>query len=340
MVNFHILKSAPLVALTLILSACASTPSGGDPSASQPDEPIQSESRPQSGEATPVTAEYLKQPLGIIVRDLAQQSGTGVVLMNGLEAVIIPEFRVDNTPPETALNQLADLTSLAAHQTPHYTFLYDQTYESLTTLRLDDVIPSTYANVNVDIAIGSDTPLFSALALIGHSTGLTLVADNAIADASCGELSLSNVPLIQAIEAILQSARIPRSNVSILASEEYIFMASPAHRMRRDLLDESDNTQSMLDEPCSLSLLVYTGNDGQMNSQLGASPLHAVLPELSLQLGMPVKATDDVRTLPVNPMVINNVPRSTALNLIVRQWMIPAFQYEVIDGTITIKRAD
>ena len=330
------LKFGTLLMLPLAIVACATTP---DSDESTP--PASTESIPASSESNVAfSGDYLRQPLGIIVRDLAQRSNSGMVLMNGLEAVIVPEFSVDDENASQAFRRLSDQTNLAMQSTTHYDFAYDRTYEALTTLSLDDVIPAEYANVRVDLAIGSDTPVFSALALIGHSTGLTLVADNAIGAAACGEMRLTNIPLTQALEALLQSARIPRANVRVLASDDYIFLASPAHRMRRELLAGADDTRPILDESVSLSLLVYTGADGQVSSQLGASPLGTILPELSLQLGIPIEATDELRSLPVNPVVINNVPRSMALNLIVRQWMIPAFQYEVREGKVLLRRAD
>lgn len=322
------------VGLLGLLVSCASTP------ATDQAQKNLAAVKPLTQDEAKHTAEYLKQSLGLILRDLGTKTTDGLVLMNGLENVAIAQFQVTEQTTAQALSSLSRLTGVATHLTPYYTFVYDPTYETLVTLQIEQALPAIYRETLVDISIGADTPLFSALALLGHSTGLTLVADNAIGDAKCGELSLPNVPLPQALEALLQSARIPQTSVGLRVDDDYLFFYSAGHAFATNLLKEpiSPTDRRALKESCSISLLVYTTPDNQVSSQLGASRLHSVLPELSLQLGMPVRATEEILHLPVNPVVMNDVSRATALELMMQQWLVPAFRYQVQDGTILIFR--
>ncbi|MFP6583925.1 MAG: hypothetical protein VCD00_15405 [Candidatus Hydrogenedentota bacterium] len=332
-ISTTIIRIALVGVLGLLLS-CASTTMSNDVS-----ENI-SVAKALTQDETKHTAEYLKQSIGLILRDLGTKTTDGLVLMNGLENVTIAEFQITEQTTAQALSSLSELTGVSTHLTPYYTFVYDPTYETLVTLQIEQELPARYLETMVNISIGADTPLFSALALLGHSTGLTLVADNAIGDAQCGELSLPNVPLPQALEALLQSARIPQSSVGLRVHDDYLFFYSAGHAFATNLLKEpiSAADRRALDESCSISLLVYTTPDNQISSQLGASRLHSVLPELSLQLGMPVRATEEILHLPVNPVVMNDISRATALELLMQQWLVPAFQYQVQDGTVLIFR--
>ena len=329
------IKSIVALGLAGMLVSCASTPSVEKPQTDAAASAVVVEQSPEH------TADYSGQSLGLIVRDMGTHTGNGLVLMNGMENIKVSNFAPNNATTNGAVSLLSKETGIAAHLTPHYTFLYDPAYESLVTLQIEEALPRPYREQRVDVSFGADTPLFSAMALLGRSTGLTLVADNAIGDAKCGELSLLNVPLPQALEALLQSARIPQSSIRIRTTDEYVFVYSAGHGLSTNLVagEVKPRDDETLKENCSLSLLVYTTADNQVTSQLGASPLHRVLPELSLQLGMRVQATEEVQHLPVNPVVMNNVSRETALELLLHQWLVPDFRYEVRDGTILIRRA-
>ena len=52
---------------------------------------------------------------------------------------------------------------------------------------------------------------------------------------------------------------------------------------------------------------------------------------MSEQLGLTVTSDAGMRRLPVNPVVMRKVPIETVLELIIRQWLVPEFGYE-LDG--------
>jgi len=64
----------------------------------------------------------------------------------------------------------------------------------------------------------------------------------------------------------------------------------------------------------------------------------AVLDSLSQQLGILVVAEKGLEDLPVNPVVLNNVRVQTAMDLLIRQWLIPDFGYQVAGDRIVIRR--
>jgi hypothetical protein len=279
--------------------------------------------------------------LGLVFRDLSAQTDAGLVLMNGLENIPVKAFTVEEETLPEVLLKLGKLIGLLVHVTKHYSFMYDPAYEALVTLDLSDRIPDQYDEDLIFASFGSDTPLFTVLALMGHSTGRTLIADNAVADSLCGELNLKGVPLTQAIEAVLQSARVLESGVRIRATDQYVFLHAAEHRLRKNV-DSNEIPKKMrrlLQETCSISLLVYSETDGEIRSQLGASRLHKVLSELSLQLGLRVQAERALEHFPVNPMVMNNVTRETALKLFIHQWLVPGFEFTIENETVLIREA-
>lgn len=331
-----LLRFMSLFCVTCALASCATTPPMDVPESEAP-------SRVPEVLTTPPPLASLtveKRALGLLFRDLTEQTNAGLVLMNGLENINIEGLSMTDTPLPEILSEINRITGLSTHSTPHYTFMFDPAYESLVTMDFQGGIPGSYDDVRVFASFGSDTPLFSVFALLSRLTGKTLIADNAVADALCGEINLHDVPLPQAIEAVLQSARIPQSGVQLRATDDYIFVHSAVHTLRRAVASAaiSDADRKILAEPCSISLLVYTEADNKVRSQLGASKLYKVLPELSLQLGIPVRVDADLNHFPVNPMVMNDVTRDTALKLFIHQWLVPEFEYTVVDGTVLIRR--
>lgn len=331
---------ASYLCIAFALESCATT---GTPSSSQGGSTIDSAESSAESASPPPTAslDVNKRALGLVIRDLTGQTNAGLVLMNGLENIPINALSVENRPLPDILARLSQLTGLSTHVTAHYTFMFDPGYESLVTLSLQGEIPESYHDVPVFASFGADTPLFSVFAMLGMLTGKTLIADNAIGDALCGELNLHDVPLPQAIEAVLQSARIPQSSFHIRATDDYIFVYSRAHVLRKNVASPKIGSESreLLAEECSISLLFYTEADKKIRSQLGASKLYKVLSELSLQLGMPVRVDAKLDHFPVNPMVMNNVSREMALELFIHQWLVPDFEFTVVDGTVLIRPA-
>jgi len=332
--------------VALLLSACAtSTPDKQSPEVSPPADPSGAANSPYSqfNKNTPGTnnvavASKEKVPLGLVIRDLNTTGEMSLVLMNGIENVLTLKADWEGLSSEDTLDYLLKTHKLSRFNTKYYTFICPPDYEVLSTIDLSHLIPKKYAKIKVNIAFGADTPLFSALALIGHSTGLTLVADQVMGDSLCGELRLYDTPLPQALEALVQSARVQPRAIKVQGTQDYILLLSAAHSLRSKV-QSGDIPKAMarkLAENCSISLLFYTPSGSEANSPLGASKLHTVLSELSLQIGIPIKAEGKINHLPVNPMVLNNVSREMALELILHQWMLPIFTYEVQDGSIML----
>lgn len=326
------------ICFAFALLSCATTGTSSDSMPAFAADSTKSINTPATPPPT-ASLDVSRRALGLVFRDLTEQTNAGLVLMNGLENIPIERLNVNNDPLPVVLAELSKLTGLVTHETPYYTFMFDPTYESLVTLNIKRQIPEIYDDVWVFAAFGADTPLFSVFAMLSRLTGKTLIADNAIGDALCGELNLHDVPLPQAIEAALQSARIPQHNFRIRATDGYIFLHSSAHQLRRNVASSKipPESRKLLNEKCSISLLVYTEADNKIRSQLGASKLYKVLSELSLQLGMPVRADPLLDHFPVNPMVMNNVSRETALELLIHQWLVPEFEFTVVDGAVLIR---
>lgn len=327
-----------LCILMAMISGCATSPSTPEPSPVAP--PPSEESRNFNQNSTEETA-IEKVALGLLIREMNQQDSTNLVLMNGLENIPINITELEGLSSEKKLVTILQKYDLTQFKTKYYAFILAPQYEALNTLNLTKLIPKSYAKTKVNMGIGADTPLFSALALLSHTTGLSLVADQAMGDALCGELNLQETPVPKALEALLQSARIQPSALNISSNDKYILLHSAQHELRKKSSSGpfSPTLQKELNEECSISLLFYTPTKTQVNSPLGASKLHTVLPELSLQLGIPIKAEGKVRHLPVNPMVLNNVTRAEALDILTHQWMLPIFVYQEHDGGIVIRPA-
>ena len=331
-----------MIALSILLSACATTPSDPDPVVETT--PVMEDPTPfsQFNSTTPEDAVSKDNiALGLLIRAMNKDSHLSLVLMNGLENFRIPKTMLEGKSHQEQLDHILLTYSLTQFETEHYTFIAAPAYEVLSTLDIEHSLSAKYANTKVNVALGADTPLFSALAMISYSAGLTLVADQVIGDAPCGELMLNDTPLPQALEALLQSARIQPAAIKIRSTDDYILFHSTSHTLRTKVASGPMSTTmaSHLKENTSVSLMFYTPSGSHVTSPLGASKLHTVLSELSLQLGIQVKAEGKVNHLPVNPMVLNNVSRETALELVIHQWMLPIFAYEESDGSIVLKHA-
>ncbi len=327
--------------LVTLLSACATSPTPQAPAPVAPEPTAEARNFNQSSTAVPEEAKIEKISLGLILREMNQKDAASLVLMNGLENIQVNITELEGLSSEQKLSTILSKYTLTQFKTKYYTFILDPKYQALNTLNLDNLIPKPYTKAKVNMALGADTPLFSALALLSHSTGLTLVADQAMGDALCGELSFSETPLPKALEALLQSARVQPSALSITGNKDYVLLHSSQHELRTQSSRGtfSPSMQKELDEKCSIALLFYTPSENNIHSPLGASKLHTVLSELSIQLGIPIKAEGKVRYLPVNPMVLNNVTRRQALDILTHQWMLPIFVYEEHDGGIVIRPA-
>jgi hypothetical protein len=334
--------------LALIVAGCATTDSpdtGAAEAATEtaaPEEPGERATPATTPPTGKVTMTINNAPLGDLVRAAGIISGGGIVLMNGLEYRTVENLTFRQTPVREAARQLAEGAGLLVEETPAYTFLYAEGYESLLSLDPGAQLDPGFTAPEASVAFGSYTSLYNVFAALSRTLPATIVADNAVADAHCGELALPDVPIATALRAILQSARVPADGYVLKSTEEYVFIASPGNGNRDDTLLNGEmltpDQNVLLDAQVSVMLPEIDEVPEHMAMVTGAKTLVEMLPALSEQLGLPVHAAPELNDLPVNYTVINNVRRRTALNLLIWQWLHPGFGYELrADGSIYIR---
>lgn len=336
------------ILLIAIVSACSTVESPGaeqSPARQQESATPKSVGIPQTPAqpASPVDLEFDGGSLVSFIRQFAQTTDQNVVLMNGLEVVQLEPYTFEDTPPAEILERVAADANLILHQTPHYTFLLANGYEQLTALDLADELDPSFGNRKANVGFGADTPLYAALALLSYSMKTTIVADNIVAGANCGEVELSDVPLSVALQAIFQSARITQGAFRIQSGDSVTFFYAPQNKLRTGLLvnraDAGADALRLLEQRVTLSLPSAPDNPEHLRGYTGAVPLQQCVESLSKQLGVRIMTDADTAQLPVNPSVIVDVPLKTALALIIHQWPVPDFGYEVLPGGIRFVRA-
>lgn len=325
----------PLVYCAALGVACVCWTSGCATSASpQPAVEIRDEGR--------MSFEIEEEPVGIAIREFSERTTQGIVLMNGLELALAGPYSFDNRPAESIVRSIAGDLGYGVHRTEGYLFLYAPGYEALLEAPLENRLVDAARARRADLAFGANTPLYSAFGLLGRTLGHTIVGDNAIASAPCGEINLHDVPLETALSALLQSARIGAAAIRVESTPEYTFLTSVANVAPASLLlneDPDDEAQRrLLQRRTTVNLLFPRGNEAHIVGRMGASTLGEVLPSLSEQLGVPVTADPLMNGLPINPTAIANVTVETALMLVIRQWLVPEFGYEISDGAIHLRR--
>lgn len=277
--------------------------------------------------------------LGETIRH-AGAAGGSVVLMGGLEEEPLGEVSFNRAEPQAVVSQLSEQADLAAEVTPYYTFLFPAEYQALTNVSLEGQLHSAHEGIETQIAFGAGTPLFMGLAWISQATGVTIVADNEVAEARSGEIALGAMPLSTALEALLKSARV--ANFFVDSSEDYIFLYSGAQGHQSDMLLNrpalDQHQEAMLDQRVTVYLPEPPTRPNQIRMLPGATPLAEVLPSLSRQLGVRVVAEPGLEELPVNPAVFRDVPVGAAMDLLIRQWLRPEYGYHAAHDSLVIRR--
>ena len=324
----RIRRAAPAVVLaSFVILGCTSTPEDGRPGI--------------SAEAVETALDIERGPVGLAFRELSEASSTNVVLMNGLEIGQAGPYHFEKRAPEAAIREIAHDLGYEIHDAPHYIFIFAPGYEALRDVSVSGRLDKRVAGLRVDLAFGADTPLYSALALLGHTLGHTVIADNAVAAALCGEIHLKDVPLSAALDALLQSARVSRESFHVESTPDYTFVASASNVGGRPLLlgedSLTDEQAAMLGRKVRVTLPFPQDDPEHLRGRIGASTLGEVLEGLSEQLGLPVTADANMHRLPVNPAVMTDVRVATALELLIRQWLVPEFAYTVEDTGIRLR---
>lgn len=267
----------------------------------------------------------------VSVRRLGEETTKGLVLMNGLGTRPIHTMFFESVPEQAAITAFAKAGACTVQVCDSYYFMYPAGYEALTEVSLEKDLHRRFQSVYVSLDFAEGSSLFNVLAALSHSLGLTLVADNAVANASCGEMRLPEASLGEALEALLKSARVVDFEVE--STQDYVFIHKRGRAKTHELLlneEPLDSSQrAMLEERVNLVLPEGQSETGDFKTYRGALPLVKVLPSLSRQLGCKVRAQAGLEGLPINPVAMQDVPLQTALELLIRQWLSNDYGYVV-----------
>ncbi len=99
----------------------------------------------------------------------------------------------------------------------------------------------------------------------------------------------------------------------------------------------TEEQRGTLGRRVNVTLPFPQGDPEHIQGRIGASKLGEVLDALSEQLGIPVTSDARMHKLPVNPVVMREVSIETALELIIRQWLVPEFGYELDSAGIRLR---
>ncbi len=340
-------RIAPILIAALFLSACQTGAPRGEQAV---DDGEAAAELVAQFDMPNLTLAANEQQLGLAVREIGEQAGGSLALMNGVETEIIRDINYSGAQYRSVVNGIAQRAQCAVQTAPGYFFIYPPGYERLTHISLSGQLPQHYNAITAELAAGSGRPLFELFAWLGHALDVTVVADNEVADARAGELALAEIPLQHVLEAALKSARVAHFYVD--SSDEYIFLYSGRQGNRRDMLLNpgalTPEQESMLNRRVDVYLPHPPANPDALEVYDGARPLKDVLGILSQQLGVLVVAQPSqagrapgapgLEDFPVNPAALNNVRVRTALNLLIRQWLTPEYGYQVTHDPIVIRR--
>ena len=326
--------------LVLAAAGCATTPGANDN-----DEAVEYTDDADTLRAAPtepfprVSLSLDSATLGQAVRQMGERHGGSLAIMNGIEERPIGRVAHNQVAFDRVVEGWAQRADSAFQKTPNYYFMYPPGYESLTMLSFAGQLDPRYDAIEEPMTFGAGMSLFALFKWIGEALDLTLVADNIIGEAACGEITMGSVPLSASLEALLKSARIAEARVD--STEEYIFIAQPRAWMRRPaLLNEaslSGRQRDFLDQRVSLRLPEARRTRASVELEFGAIPLADALPAISEQLGIRVVAEPEIEDLPVNPVYMHDVTVRTAMNLLIWQWPVPQFGYQFTADRIVIR---
>lgn len=281
-----------------------------------------------------IALEAGSQPnLGAAFRYIGETFGGGAALTAGLEDRPAPANGLGKTAFVPGLGRLASQYKCKTQATPYYVFFYPEGYEELESLSLAGKVGPVFDSTRASFAIGAGTDLFNALALLSASLKRTVVADNVVADAWCGEVFLQDAPVSAIVEALLKSARVSPAMIEVEGTDQYLFIRSTSNQSKSpgclNAGELSPEQRAILDAPLSLHV-PDTGAGLVFQSQ--PAKLADVLPALSRSLGIPVTATESMARLPVNITVFEGISTEHALDLLIRQWLVPRYGYRMENG--------
>lgn len=278
--------------------------------------------------------------LGLAVRQAGLETGGRFAVMNGLENLPIDRIAFNNADFDAVAKKLSEKTGCAVQQCPSYYFLFWPGYESLTEVSFADVAAQRFIQPVDRVAFGSGIPLYAVFAWLSQALHTTIIADNAVAEAQCGEIALRDVPLAQGVEAIVKTARLVDTRVE--CTEHYMFIRAKDNRNPQSCLLSpetlNERQRAHLEARTTVILPRPPDTPRRIEIEPGAAKLAESLPTLSQQLGVPVVAEDDLSDFPVNPAAFMDVPVRVVMDLLIRQWLAPEFGYQFTSDRIVIRR--
>jgi hypothetical protein len=338
------------VALCISLAACATGRDRPDtgradrekPKGSALSEETAKEPSASTDPAPPVTIAQEMDTLGNTVVHIGEEAGGSLVVMKGVENRPVPPMNYQKKAFKKMASEIADATQCNVAMYPNYVFLYPAGYENLLGLSVGNRLDPAMAAQTVAMTLGSGMPLYKAFTLLSASLGATVLADNVLAEARTGAVTLAKIPVGDALEAILKSARVLPEAFQVESTPEYVFFYSgppvPAHAtlIGADVLTPEDN--AYLDTVVDLYLPSKPDDTKNYEIPSRALSLGIVVDALSQQLGRTVVAAPGMEEFPINPCALIKVRIRTAMDLLIRQWPVPDFGYAMEGGQIVIRR--
>lgn len=278
---------------------------------------------------------------GEVVRRLGREDlPVSVALAYGLQERPLDSFSLVRAAPSRALEKLAEQANLARQHCAGYDFLYAPGYEPLTQIQLSAQLHPRYSEKVDALVFGAGVPLYVVFAWLGQGLGVTVVADDAVSQAACGEVALSNVSIEAGLEAILKSARVARFKAE--STSDYVFFYAAGRPVppttclnrRPLLLQDMDRLKRRVD----LYLPEPPRDEGALQTAPEAQTLESLLPEISRQLGIRVVAEPTLADVPVNPVAMSGLPLETTLDLLVRRWLTDDLGWQLTRDRIVLRR--
>ena len=281
--------------------------------------------------------------LGESVRQIGEECNGGLVLMRGVEQLPLGILDMSRATFQQLAEELTEQTGLTYEETPDYYFLYPPGYENVTAVTVTGKLDPAFAALRTGVSFGARTRLYNALGVMSHNLGKTILADNLVAESECGELFISDAPLGAVLEALFKSARVYPEAILVESTPDYVFIHSVQNPPGAAVRIATDDAPPEMEEALARRVSVYLperpATEGGLQLYKTAVPLERVLAPLSEQTGIPVFAGEALHDLPVNFCVLKDMPVSTVLELLIRQWPLDVFGYEVHpDGIHIVQR--
>jgi len=289
-----------------------------------------------------VTFSHEVAPLGDVVRKLGQDAGGGIVALSGLEERTVAALSVDHMAYASLVKQIADAVECKVSPLGNAYFIYPAPYAALLEVSLEGRLHERFAAMSAAVAFGAKTRLANVFAVLSESLGTAIVADNYIAEATCGEMFMDKAPLQSVLEAVLMSARIPAREIAIDCTGEYLFIASLRNTAPKTVL-LSDEATLTPDQKAELERMVDVvlpeRGENPVQTAFGAkaAPLRDVLTPLTQQLNIEVAAKKSLAEVPINPCVMHKVRVRTVMDLLIRQWPLDKFGFEMNGNQLLIR---